>query len=76
MPTLNSSGRIFLTSVLGYLCKIQTKDHGIDPNQQIQLFLNGEGKAIPEIINDNLNLGKWIFFVKVKPHAVRTDSLL
>jgi len=75
MPTLNSSGRILLTSIVGYLCKIQTKDHSIDPIQQTQPFLYGEGKAIPEIINDNLNLGKWIFFVKVKLHAVRTASL-
>jgi hypothetical protein len=75
MPTLNSFGRIFLTSVLGYLCKIQTKDHSIDPNQQTQPFLYGEGQAILEIINDNLKLGKWFFFVKVKLLGVRTDSL-
>jgi hypothetical protein len=37
--------------------------------------LYGEGKAISKIINDNLKLGKWIFFVKVKPVAVRTESL-
>jgi len=74
MPTLNSSGRIFLTSVLGYLCKIQTKDHSIDPNQQTQPFLYGEGKAIPEIINDNLNLGKRFFFVKVKLLAATTEG--
>jgi len=75
MPTLNSSGRIFSTSVLAYLCKIQTKDHSIDPNQQTQPFLYGEGQAILEIINDNLKLGKWFFFVKVKLLGVRTDSL-
>jgi hypothetical protein len=75
MPTLNSFGRIFLTSVLGYLCKIQTKDQSIDPNQQNQPLLSGEGKAIPKIINDNLKLGKWIFFVKVKFLESRTDSL-
>jgi len=75
MPNLNSSGRIFLTLVFSYLCKIQTKDHSIDPNQQTQPFLYGEGKAIPKIINNNLNLGKWFFFVKVKLHGVRTDSL-
>ena len=31
---------------------------------------------MPEIINDNLNLGKRFFFVKVKLLAVRTNSLL
>jgi hypothetical protein len=28
-----------------------------------------------EIINDNLNLGKWLFFVKVKLIALKTDWL-
>jgi hypothetical protein len=37
--------------------------------------LCGQGQAIPKIINDNLNLGKWIFFVKVKFLELRTDSL-